>query len=1018
MNPKKTGYRGAQTALRTTAAAAIVILASTCTIAFAQQGGQPGEDQASSGEAIENIVVTGSRIRRFTADSAAPISVIGVQDFDDRGYVSAAEALNQIPSLNPQLNQTDGSGSGAGSGQQFPDIFGIGAGRTLSLVNGRRFVASSPGLGQPQVDSNIIPTGLIERIDIVQAGGAAVYGSDAIAGVVNYVLRDDFEGMEFDVRYGDTSANDYDQQSVRATFGTNLADDRGNIAVNAEWASTPVLRYTDRPEFMALIGRFSRPNPADTGPNDGIPESIELPDQSFWNFNPNGTVWNGFPPPFPFNQPPPVPPFVTRLNGAPLQFTPGGSVVPYDPGMITGIPFSSGGDGLPYGSLEGLRTGTDRVSTYLVGHYDVTDQVRIFTELLYSRTVGKEPAQGSARTVLSPVGSGGEAIPFTMANPFLSADAIATLSMASRSFAGGRPLFLSKSFYTDLFPTDLDQYETVTWRGLAGVEGDFDWADRNFYWTTSVSSARVEGTITGYGIHRDFFRNAIAAVDDGSGNAVCAINADADPSNDDSACVAFNPFGLGNASQAARDYVGVQTGQDYVNQQVDFLATIGTSLFEMPSGDVEVVLAYEHRDEEADFRPFHANQLGLTGTGTKQIPESGRYNTDEYAIELLIPLVGDDFTFPGAQEIELSGTYRSVDNSIAGTEDVWSGNLRWVVTEDLTLRATKSRNFRAPTLTQLFTPTNVALTQAGPDPCDFRNIDEGPSPAVRRANCEAEWAMNPNYAPLATYQNSSDNFTTALLTSGGNRELRNEVSDTVTVGFVLQPRFVPNLTLSIDWVSIDLTDGLSDFTNGDFAAVCYDSSPQPAEFCNVFTRLQTGDGNSLAGSIITGRSTTVNAGSINFRGELYTLGYNLPLESVFDGGNPGDLSFSVQMTQTEKLETSVTGFDRSRTDNTVADPDWVGRFDAAYARDNLRVTYQLYYLGSVKASEFASIENSLNPVISSNTTHSISGQYTFGENVTVRAGVNNLTDEKPSFPTFTHGDVLGRRYFVGATAHF
>ena len=732
-------------------------------------------------------------------------------------------------------------------------------------------------------------------------------------------------------------------------------------------------------------------------------------------------IWgrSGIPPCFAGAQPAPITLCLTSANGNNLQFSEDGqSVVPYDVGEYITIPFSSGGDGTPYGDLVGFRTGVERITGNVLGHYDLTDRVRVVTELNFARTVGTELGQGFPTSVLTPVGTGQEAIRFTIDNPFLTPEAIATLSASNSSFASGGTLWLSKNFYSGLFPSDTTKNTTETYRGLLGFEGDFDWGEHNVYWSLSGSFARVEGEASGYNAIRQNFYNAVDAVSDGSGGAVCAINADADPTNDDPACAAFNPFGVGNVSDAARDYVTGLSGQNYVNEQIDILATIGTTLFTLPTGDVSTVLTYEHRDESASFTPFLNNQLGILAGGAPTDPTSGSYNTDEVAAEFLIPVIGGDVTLPLVELLEVSGSYRYVDNSIAGSEGVWAANLRWVVSEDLTLRGTRSRNFRAPTLTQVLAPTTTTLTNiGGQDPCDFRYIDEGPSPAVRRANCEAEWALNPGYEPLPTFQNPSTNFTTAQVTAGGNQFLGNEVADTWSFGGVLTPRFIPGLTLSVDRIEINLKDALVAFTTADFASICYDSSPQPAEFCNAFTRMAMNDGTYPGGSIITGRTTTVNAGSVVFRGEVYYVSYDVPLESLFDG-DTGQLTLSAHATRTAKKTTSVTGFDFSRTDNTLEDPDWVGRFDANYTTGPLRLSYQLYYLSSVKASENATIENSIYPVIDANMTHSISAQYDLTDNVTLRGGVTNLTDKYPSYPTLTHGDALGRRFFVGVNARF
>ena len=951
-----------------------------------------GEDETAT---MESVVVTGSRIRREVASTPAPVTTYGAQNFEDRGLISAADALNDITSLRPQFNQAAGDGTSSGSGQQFPELFGLGTGRTLTLVNGRRFVTTSSGLGDAQVDANIIPTGLIERIEVAQAGGAAVYGSDAIAGVVNYVLKDDFEGLELDAQVGNAENGNYPTHALRLTAGKNFDNDRGNVSVNLETSSTPLARFS---EFeTSNRSRITQSNPADTGPDDGIPSVQEVMPAYFWNFNGNGVV---------FSAPAPPPPFLTGL-----QFAPDGSVVPYNPGNILGIPFAEGGQGTRYSDLAGLRTGVDRYTGNVLAHYDISPNLRLNAELLYAKTEAESVPQGTARTVLNQTDPALGAIMFTANNPYLSQDAIDALSAANPGFAFGAPLWLSRHFYDDLFPSNVQTNDTKTMRAMLGLEGDFNASGRNFYWTVSGSYGQVDGEERRWGANTTLFNQALNAVRDGDGNIVCAINADADPSNDDPSCAPLNPFGAGNISQAATDYVSVPIGSSYENEQIDFLATIGTELFELPAGAVDAVFAYEHRREEASFTPLRANQLGLTGTGTQEVATSGDYNTNELSVELLVPVVGGDFTLPLVQKLEFDGTYRYVDNSIAGEESVWSLGTRWEPMDGVTVRATRSRNFRAPTLTQLFAPTTVVVTNAGLDPCDADRINAGPNPDVRRSNCEAEWAANPQYGDLATFQDPAENFSITEVTTGGNPELENEISNTTTYGIVVDRLFVPGLTFSADRIEIDLEDGLSAFTNGDFMAACYDSSPQSADVCSAFTRLQAADGSNPPGTVVTGRQTTFNAGEIIYRGEVYYLNY------AFDT-SVGDISLGLEATHTSELSTSVTGTTFNRTDNTVDQPDWAGRFDAVYSTGPLRLTYQLDYLDSVKAEEGATIENTPLPVIDSNITHSISALYSFENGVTLRAGVTNLTDEEPSYPTLAHGDILGRRYFAGMNIRF
>ena len=966
---------------------------------------QDAEDAAAEA-GIEEIIVTGSRIRRSVDDSIAPIATLGGEVFAERGYISVADALNEVTSIVPQRNLAPGTGATSGPGQQFPELFGLGTGRTLSLVNGRRFVTSSTGLGDAQVDSNVIPTGLIERIEIVQAGAAAVYGSDAIAGVVNYILKDDFEGVEFDAQYGQSKYDDYAQKQYRLTLGRNFAGGRGNFALNAEWASSPPLRFTDRPRTS--LDRVLWANPADTGPNDGIPSRREVINTRFWEFTQDGVI-------FTLPAPVPIPPCgfmhcLMRVDGQATQFAPNGNIVAYDPGDIFfPPPFAEGGEGFAYSGLTGLRTAVERTAANAIGHYDLTDSITLRAELLFAETEGTETPQGFARTVLSPPPY--DAIIFFASNPFLTPEALATISAARPGFPFGQPLWLSRHFYFDLLPENDVMTKTRTSRVLLGLEGEFEAAEREFYWSVSASLGKTEGESRGWEVHNANFQKAIFAFPDGAGGAACLVNIDGNPANDDPACAPLNPFGFGNISEEARRYTTVLGGTDYDNEQIDMLATIGTSLFTLPAGDIEAVLAYERRDESADFTPLATNQQGVFGTGAPEMPASGDYKTDELSVETLVPIVGPENDFALARGLEFSGTYRYVDNTLAGTESVWSAGLNWKVVDSVVVRVSRSRNFRAPTLTQLTAPSATALTQSGFDPCDADRISSGPNPSVRRQNCEAEWAANPQFGPLEGFQSPAENFVVAQVTSGGNPNLSNEISDTTTYGIILRPPFAQGLTLAADRIEIDLQDGLSAFTPGEFSAACYDNSPQPADICATFRRLSMATDTLPAGTIVEAISTTFNAGIIKYEGEYYYLNYDAPLSNWF-GGNPGDLSLSLEATHTSLLTTSVRGSTFERTDDTEYQPDLVMRFNAHYSRGPLRLTYQLYHLSAVTRRPDATIENDPNPHLGSNATHSLSAQYDIG-NFTVRAGVVNLTNEEPSYPSFVHGDILGRRWFVG-----
>lgn len=971
------------------------MLASTVLGGLTIWAASAGLAAAQDAQQVDEIVVTGSRIKRVETETAAPVLVVDQEVMEARGFIQSGQALNQMTSIQPALPLAAGNGSVAGTGQQFPNLFGLGAGRTLTLVNGRRFVTSSQGLGDRVVDTNIIPTGLIQRIDVVQAGGAAVYGSDAIAGVINYVLKDHFTGVELDAQYSISSRDDYPQRSLRLTAGQDFQGGRGNIAANLEWSkSDPLLDY-DRPR--SNLGRITAANPANTSATDGIPSVIGITDARFWEFNANGLLFSP--------APAPVPTFIFSVGGVPQQFNAAGTALTaYNVGTRYGVPFASGGDGLSYRELAALYTGVERTSANIIGHYDLTDHLKVSGEFIYARVEGTDPYSSQAsNTVLNNAASGAGAIPISRSNPYLSAAVLAAVG------PGGPPLYLSK-WWSDLLPTREGTSTTDTVRALVALEGDFDIGEKNFYWSTSVSHGETKGDVKAWAVWTSHFNNAVNAVRNSAGAIVCGINADASSANDDPNCAPINPFGVGNLSAAAQAYATIQTGQKYVNTQDDFLATIGGDLFNLPAGAVKFSAAYEARREEAKFTPYRAAQAGLIGSGVATLATRGSYHTNELSVEFLAPLLGGDVTLPFAKSLELSGQYRRVDNSIAGVENVWGAGLRWEVVDGVTLRASRSRNFRAPTLDQQFAPSRTALSAVGVDPCDFRYINSGPAPAVRLANCKALFAANPGYGALATFQDAAVNFSTALVTSGGNPSLKNEISDTTTFGVVLQPSFVPGLTIVVDKIKVELQDGLSAFLPADFMAACYDTPGGSADACSRFTRDATGN-------VVTAVSTTFNAGKDLFEGETYVINYRFAPGDLLGGGDLGKLELALESTHTTKRDTSVTGFDLTQKAGTTLVPKWSTRFDARWSNGPVRLNYTLQYLPEAKVNLFDTIESTPTPTIASNTRHSVSAQYEFAR-FTLRGGVVNLTDEQPSWPTRNYGDILGRQYFVGLKAKF
>jgi outer membrane receptor protein involved in Fe transport len=1018
-------YRPNKSRLLASAAVGVVVAVSFGGAAFAA-------DQPQQPSKVQEVIVTGSRIPRTQTKTPAPVDLVPAQDLVDRGFTNVGDALNQVTANTPSVPVTPTASGPAGSGQTYPNLFNLGAGRTLTLVGGHRFVASSNpntpssaagfgagGTGQGNaVDTGLIPMGLLDHVEVVEAGGAAVYGSDAIAGVVNYVLKRDFEGVEMDVQGGTSWKDDHKQKSARVTAGHNFLDGRANVSVDLEYSKTDPLLMSQR--NYPAIGRFSA----------GL--SV-IPDAHFYSFNNTGVIYRIPPAPVPICSGPNPNCFLYNGGGQALTFSgDGSSVGVYNPGVNAagGIPlsppFAEGGDGYRLRDLTALATGVERKTANFLGHIDITDHVKLSGQFLYDHELGDDPvgSQGVFKTVLSPAPE--NSLAFFKSNPWLTASDIATLGPLSPGWnAGAAPLFLSKSF-NYLLPTQTFEYPTDTYWGVVQLDGDYDAMDRHFVWSAAYSHGEVDSKQEGWSVLQSHFLSAISATPTG---LLCNVTVPG--------CVPLDPFGDQKPSAAQWAYIGTPIGYEFRNQEDDFLLTWGGDLWKLPGGEAKFSTAYEYRRDTAGFTPSAAQHAGAVfGQGAATPDTGGWTDTSEYAAELLVPLMGDNFTFSGVKGLDLSAQGRIADAKACGFSNgasvgcnegqntVWGLGLSLRFEHGLTLRASRSQNFRAPTLYQLFAPSSTSLAGGIQDPCDNRFVAQGPSPTTRGANCLALFAANPLYGTgpglanpgdpaatrLAAFRDTAVNFSTAEITSGGNPALKNEISETTTYGLVFQPDFVPGgLTITADYLSIHLLNGITAFTPTNFADSCLDNPSGTAPTCAFFTRDSVGNINNAV-------STTFNAESLQYKGEVVNVIYKFPLEWIDRHPDTGNMELQLEATHNDELRQSVGGVVTEAV-GTVAEPHWVLRGDARYTNGPFRFTYQFFYLPASLVAQGATAANTATPMAGSNLTHSISGSWDFGH-FQVRAGVNNLTNTPPSFPTLTYGDFIGRTYFVGLRARY
>ena len=997
---------------------------------------------AAAGVEVGEIVVTGSRIPRADLTSVQPIQVISSENIDRRGFVNIADALNELPSAGVPISPLGDQG-GFGTGRNFINIFNLGSQRTLVLVNGRRFVGGNPASvftgasAGVQVDLNSIPTGLIDRIETIQAGGGAVYGSDAIAGVINIITKTEFEGVEADGQYGISDRSDAQDWRVRLTAGHKFLDDRLSVAGSYEYNQTDALAFTDRPVTARQIA-FAN-NPANVNGSDNIPGQIlifnrrisELTQGGLPFRNNGATLSNNLTIPDPNNP-------GQRVFA---QFAPNGSLIPFNQGVFFQPTIESGGDGLNLAQLTSLQSPVKRHVVNGFAKYDLTPNIKISTELLYAHADSTEPFNQPIFNASLFGGTSG-ALRFSTANPFLSAVTRAQILSQPVPLPADPASPGDQFFFIDRASTDIGNNSTVskddTYRGVIAIDGNGEFAGHKYNWDASANYGENRGSFASPNIDQSKFALAIDAIRDPTGAIVCR-----DPVARAAGCQPLDLFGLGAPSAAALNYVNVVLATNFFNKQTDYQANFGGELFQLPAGPWSAEVGLEYRKEEASFQPNDAERIGI-GRTAPITPITGSYHTNEWYAETTVPIFGKDFNFPLMRRLEFDGAYRGVDNSKAGHDKAWQYGVQWYPINDLLIRAQKSHSFRAPAITETSLPLATIFTLAT-DPCDKNNINIGPNPKARAANCAADFAalgLPANFQLTSRVQAATVQGTTA-----GNPNLKNEEGEQWTAGFVYQPHWVPTLEFHADWVHIDLTNAIANFGLSSILQVCYDSPSRSADACSRFQRglagtplagqiLGAGDVGAAGGGVSPGPTTGfINAGFIHFEGLTAGASYRLDFADFganwFDG-NPGVVNMKIDLNHEKRRSTSVTGlgFDLVRAAGTIGDPKWAYNAQFEYVRAPFTATWTVNYISRSSFNNDFTNETRAPLTVAPYYLHDLaftmdltpwSEMAHIGlKGAEARFSIKNVFDSEPPFGTTGIGvyDVIGRFYQVGLKARF
>lgn len=901
------------------------------------------------------IVVTGSRIRRPEIVGTEPTSSISAQYYDDRNITNAADALNELPQFRSSVSQR-GDQAGYGAGVNFVNTFGLGSNRTLSLVNGRRVVSSNlPSLfssGAPgvQVDLNIIPTNLIERIDNVFVGGAPIYGSDAIAGTVNIILKDDYEGFEMTGTSGISDRGDAFNYNVSGLFGSNFADNRGNVTLSMAYDKANGVRGSDREHIRDNLGFLNnncapgttqpaddgRVNPnigCNTGPDDGVPARVVFPNVLSPYLSTGGVITSA---------------------GFGLAFAPDGTIIDnIFPGTnLTGF-FGTGLSSTAYNTADqfSVTSTLERFTTNAFLSYEIVPGVEAFAEGLYynSRAIeeGNNPSFNSF--VFDPGVSGG--LTYDVAtNPFLTDQARATLTGL------GLTTFNVSRSNEDLFDNGTVT-ESELKRGVVGLRGEFGGLFDN-RWNYEVSFNYGTNEIENFGqeINQQRFINAVSYVA-GPNGPVCTTTPPVPVAPDqpvqpiaDPNCVPLNLLGVGVASQEALNYIREDINDVANITQKVFNANFGGDLFDLWAGPIGFNVGYEHREEEASFTPSSFTQFG-EGRGAAVTPTSGKYNVDEVFGEVLVPLASPENDIPFLNSAEVFGRVRYVDNTVNGGFTSFAVGGRIAPIEDIQFRGNFTRSFRAPAITELFLPQSPTFVRP-PDRCTAQAIDAGPVPETRTRNCLAFLAATNN--DPATYNLLAAQASVAGL-SGGNPNLENEKADSFTFGVIVRPRFVNGLTITADYIDIELEGPIASLSATELASGCFDNENFNAadpingnSFCEALGFGADGQIPNLPTDPAV-RTGFVNGQRILFEGITGALDYRTSLNGI---GIPLTLRTGGDLLYVKRRIEDITGVAPQRSDGTLGDPEFSGQARLVFAGDNFGVGTYVNYTGEQLFSRF------------------------------------------------------------------
>jgi outer membrane receptor protein involved in Fe transport len=933
---------------------------------------------ASAQDVPDEITVTGSRIAKRDAIAESPIYTVDQDALTHSGYVTVDQYLNTLPQIVPSVSSQ--SNNPSSNGRAFVDLRGLGATRNIVMIDGRR--AMGQASGGTIVDINTIPAALVDRVEIISGGAAATYGPDAVAGVVNFIMKHSFDGFAIDGQYRITEEGDGEEWNSDLTFGGDFADGRGTSVFNFNYFKRQAM-YKDARAFAAqassLTGIF---------PGGGYSAGTNTPSQAAVDaiFGPDTCNTNGGSSGFGFN--PDGSLFCTGVSGDPTRNAAGFA------GPDDWIATAFYPDRFSYNFEPDniLVLPQERWGFYTHVDLELSDHFKPYVQAMFTNY--------NALQELAPTPGGGFVLPVT--NPFIP-DQLASL-LATRADPTA-DFTMSKRFNALGGRTGFNTHDV--WQTVVGATGDIvgSWQyDVYGSWGRSVLNELQGGNVR---VPETF---ELLEAEDG-GASICAGG--------------LNFFGTGPISQECQDYISLEAKNLTVSEMGVLEGVVTGDLFELPAGTVQSAFGASYRHMDFQFKPDSGLKPGIVVGFNEQLPIAGTlWYTDVFA-EVSVPLLSD---LPFAQSLSTTLGVRTTDNNSFGSDETWKATLDWTMTDAVRFRGGLQHAIRSPNIAELFAPqTNNFPNFSDSDPCNTTgpNADNpefgrnGPNGAQVQALCAQQ-------AAVAGGPSFFQPFGQAQAIGGGNPDLKPEQADSWSAGFVVTPAFenpmLEQFSFSIDYFEIELEDVIAAVGATTIIQRCYNrEGANPTydinnEWCQLYTRDQSD------GRVIGLQQFQRNQAFLTVSGIDLTMNWGIPV-------GPGDLGFAVLATWTEKNEQQVSIADPvndfagtiSQTTGTSS-PEWRGTLLTTYSVGDLEFRATTRYIGSmVHANTVTGGSPDTNTGVDSTWYLDLMARYDVTENLSLRAGINNAANQKPRLysPNVQANtdpslyDVLGRRFFAG-----